>query len=133
MAANWKAPVELSVREQRIAKRCEKRRVFVFLRELRHRIFDDEMQAKLTAAYASSERGKGRVPPAKLALASLLQAALGVADHEAVELTVMDLRWQMVLDCLGAEEPVFSQGTLFNFLWVPEILAHQFRKFCPPE
>ena len=27
----------------------------------------------------------------------------------------MDKRWQMVLDCLGAEHPPFSQGTLFNF------------------
>lgn len=48
-------------------------------------------------------------------MALLLQAALGVPDHEVVELTVMDRRWQMVLGCLGAEEPLFSQGTLFNF------------------
>jgi hypothetical protein len=27
----------------------------------------------------------------------------------------MDKRWQMVLDCLGAEQPPFSQSTLFNF------------------
>jgi len=27
----------------------------------------------------------------------------------------MDKRWQPVLDCLGAEEPPFSQGTLWNF------------------
>jgi len=32
-----------------------------------------------------------------------------------VELTVMDKRWQMVLDCLGAEHPPFSRGTLFHF------------------
>ena len=43
-------------------------------------------------------------------MALLLQAALGVPDHEVVELTVMDRRWQMVLGCLGAEEPLFSQG-----------------------
>lgn len=53
--------------------------------------------------------------PAQVAMALLLQAALGVPDHEVVELTVMDRRWQMVLGCLGAEEPLFSQGTLFNF------------------
>lgn len=111
MASQWNPPVELSSREQRIIKRCAKRRVFVFLRELRHRIFDDEMQEKLRSAYDREER----VPPAQLALASLLQAALGVPDHEVVELTVVDIRWQMVLDCLGAEEPIFSQGTLFNF------------------
>jgi transposase-like protein DUF772 len=48
-------------------------------------------------------------------MALLLQAALDVPDHEVVELTVMDRRWQMVLGCLGTEEPLFSQGTLFNF------------------
>ncbi len=111
----WNPPVELSQKEKFVAKRCEKRRVFVFLRELRHRLFDEEMQAKLAAMYSPVERGKDRVPPAQLALASLLQAALGVPDHEVVELTVMDMRWQMVLDCIGADEPLFSQGTLFNF------------------
>ena len=45
----------------------------------------------------------------------LLQAALRVPDHEVVELTVMRKRWQMVLGCMGAEEPLFSQGTFFNF------------------
>jgi IS5 family transposase len=111
----WKAPVELSRGEQFIAKRCEKRRVFVFLRELRHRIFDDAIQSKLIAAYSTVARGRERVPPAQLGLALLLQAALRVPDHEVVELTVMDRRWQMVLDCLGAEDPLFSQGTFFNF------------------
>jgi len=111
MATLWSPPVEPSSREQKILKRCAKRRVFIFLRELRHRIFDEEMQAKLHAAYEREDR----VPPAQLALASLLQAALGVPDHEVVELTAMDLRWQMVLDCLGNEEPLFSQGTVFSF------------------
>ena len=27
----------------------------------------------------------------------------------------MDRRWQLVLDCLDAEQPPFSKGTLFNF------------------
>jgi hypothetical protein len=111
----WNPPIELSQKERFIAKRCEKRRVFVFLRELRHRLFDEEMQAKLITMYSPVERGKDRVPPAQLALASLMQAALDIPDHEAVELTVMDMRWQMVLDCLGTDEPLFSQGTLFNF------------------
>jgi hypothetical protein len=44
-----------------------------------------------------------------------LQAYCHVGDRDAVELTVMDKRWQMVLDCLGGEPPPFSQGTLFHF------------------
>jgi hypothetical protein len=35
----------------------------------------------------------------------LLQSYLGVSDAEAVELTVVDLRWQMVLDRLSATAP----------------------------
>lgn len=47
----WTPRVELSRAEQMVIKRCEKRRVFVFLRELRHRIFDEPIQRKLIAAY----------------------------------------------------------------------------------
>jgi IS5 family transposase len=115
MDAIWTTQRELTGLEQRIVKRCAKRRVFVFLRELRHRIFDEAMQTRLAAAYNEVTRGKERVPPAQLAMALLLQAALDVPDHEVVELTVMDRRWQMVLGCLGAEEPLFAQGTLYNF------------------
>ena len=32
-----------------------------------------------------------------------------------MELTVDSKRWQLVLGCLGAEEPAFSQGALFDF------------------
>jgi hypothetical protein len=49
-----------------------------------------------------------------------------VGDRDAVELTVMDKRWQMVLDCLGAELPPFSQGTLYNFRM--RLLAHHLDK-----
>jgi nucleotide-binding universal stress UspA family protein len=52
------------------------------------------------------------VPPALLAMVTLLQAYLKVSDAEAVELSVMDRRWQLVLDCLEATEPPFSQGAL---------------------
>jgi hypothetical protein len=57
-----------------------------------------------------------------LAMALLLQSYVGVSDAEAVELTVVDLRWQMVLDCLGSQEPAFSQGTLFDFR--ERLIAH---------
>jgi len=111
----WNPPVDLSAAEKFVAKRCEKRRVFVFLRELRHVIFDAAMQRSLEAAYGSKVGGRERICPAQLALAGLLQAALRVPDHEVVELTVMDRRWQMVLGCMGQEQPLFSQGTFFNF------------------
>jgi hypothetical protein len=45
----------------------------------------------------------------------LLQGYVGASDAEAVELSVVDLRWQMVLGCLGATTPPFSQGALQTF------------------
>src|SRR5262245_61521508 len=45
-------------------------------------------------------------------MVTLLQAYLGVSDAEAVELSVVDLRWQLGLDCLGAAEAAFSQGAM---------------------
>lgn len=47
-------------------------------------------------------------------MAVLLQAYAGASDAEAVELTVVDLRWQLVLDRLGSDEPAFSQGALHD-------------------
>jgi len=35
--------------------------------------------------------------------------------------TFCDRRWQLVLDCWGAEEPPFSEGTLVSFrAWLME-------------
>jgi hypothetical protein len=48
-------------------------------------------------------------------MATLLQSYHGVSDAEAVELTVVDLRWQMVLDQLGSAEAAFAQDTLRAF------------------
>ncbi len=36
-------------------------------------------------------------------------------------MTFCDRRWKLVLDCLGAEEPPFSEGTLVSFrAWLIE-------------
>lgn len=50
-----------------------------------------------------------------LALALILEAYTGVSDDEVIEATVMDRRWQLVLDCVDAEEAPFSKGTLVAF------------------
>lgn len=55
------------------------------------------------------------MPPAMLAMVTLLQAYDGRSDADAVEQTVFDRRWQMVLGCLGSEEAAFSQGVLVDF------------------
>lgn len=40
---------------------------------------------------------------------------MGGSDDEVIEATMMDRRWQLVLDCLDTEEAPFSKGTLVNF------------------
>src|SRR5207302_98406 len=60
-------------------------------------------------------RGQPPIPPAQLALATILQAYTGASDDEVIEATTMDRRWQLVLDCLEVEEPPFSKGTLIGF------------------
>ena len=65
--------------------------------------------------YRDTGAGKDAHPPALMAMVLLLQSYAGASDATAVELSLLDLRWQMVLDCLGAVEPIFSQGALFDF------------------
>jgi DDE family transposase/transposase-like protein DUF772 len=111
----WRPPVEPSPAERAVIKAVRRARLFVFLREHRHELFSEEFQAELAAAYADSPKGQPPVPPAQLALATILQAYAGVSDDEVIEATVMDRRWQLVLDCMDAEEPPFSKGTLVGF------------------
>ena len=89
--------------------------LFVFLRLHRHELFDEPFQAELARAYADSRKGQPPVPPAQLALATILQAYTGVSGDEVIGATVMDRRWQLVLDCMNAEGPPFSKGTLVGF------------------
>jgi hypothetical protein len=72
------------------------RKLFAFLRDHRHELLDDEMQGKLEAMYRDTGAGKDPVCPARMAMAALMQGYLGVSDAEAVQLTMVDLRWQMV-------------------------------------
>ena len=112
----WSPSRMFTRQEQFIMKRLKRtRKLFAFLREVRHELFDDAFQAELETMYRDTGAGKPPLPPAKLAMAALLQGYLQVSDAEAVELTMLDLRWQMVLDCLGSTEPLFSQGALCEF------------------
>jgi hypothetical protein len=111
----WRPPAEPSPAEQAVIKAVRRAKLFVFLRLHRHELFDEGFQAELAQAYADRPKGQPPVPPAQLALATILQAYTGVSDDEVIEATVMDRRWQLVLDCMNAEEPPFSKGTLVGF------------------
>jgi hypothetical protein len=103
-------------REEFVMKRLVRnKKLFAFLRLHRHELFDDSFQEELESMYRTTGAGTEPLPPARLCMVVLLQAYAGVSDAEAVELTVMDARWQLVLDCMYAESPVISQGALQKF------------------
>jgi transposase len=111
----WRPPVEPSPVERAVIKAVRRAKLFVFLREHRHELFDEAFQGELAEAYVDSPKGQPPVPPAQLALATLLQAYTGVSDDEVIEATVMDRRWQLVLDCMDAGHAPFAKGTLVGF------------------
>ena len=114
--ARWTPPVAPTRQEQFLLKRLDRvRKLLGFLRLHRHELFDDAFQDELAAMYRATGAGKAARPPAMMAMAMLVQGYLGMSDAEMIELTVVDLRVQMVLGCLGAEEPPFSQGALQEF------------------
>src|SRR6266568_8471136 len=111
----WQPPVALSEQEEQIMKKVRKAKLFVFLRQHRHELFNEAFQQELANLYRQAERGQPPVAPAMLALALILQAYTGVSDDEVIEATVRDRRWQLVLDCLDSEQAPFSKGTLVAF------------------
>lgn len=111
----WKPVVEPSPQEQSVLRRIKRAKLFVFLRQHRHEVFNEEFQGELAGMCRESRVGHPPIPPAVLALATILQAYTGVSDDEVIEATVMDRRWQVVLDCLDVAEPPFAKGTLVGF------------------
>jgi Transposase DDE domain/Transposase domain (DUF772) len=112
----WNPSDTLSRKEEFLMKRLRRtRKLFAFLRLHRRELFDDAFQDELEAMYRRTGAGNEPVPPALMCMATLLQGYLRVSDAEAVELSIVDARWQMVLGCLGSESPAFSQGALQGF------------------
>lgn len=111
----WQPPVTLSAAEEQIVRRVRRAKLFVFLRRQRQLIVDAPFQEELATMYADAAKGHPPVAPALLALATVLQAYMGVSDDEVVEACVMDRRWQLVLDCLDCADAPFSKGTLVAF------------------
>src|SRR5215831_11290271 len=104
----WHPPIELSTGEQAIITRLRRAKLLVFLRQHRHELCAEALQQALLTLYKDHPHGHPPVPPAHLALATLLHAYLQVSDDEGIEATTMDRRWQLVLDCLDGETPPFS-------------------------
>ena len=111
----WHPPLQLSDSEQEIISRIRRAKLFVFLRKIRHQLFDDQFQEELAQIYQENPQGYPPVSPAKLALVTIVQAYTGASDDEAIESLLMDRRWQLVLDCLDCQKSPFGKGTLVRF------------------
>lgn len=119
----WTPPIAWTPEEQTMVARTRKARQFlVLLRERRHALLDAALQQTLAQSSSAGPGGKAPVEPGLLALATLVHAYCHVGERDAVERTVMDTRWQLVLDGLGAEPPPFSQSPLGNFRM--RLIAH---------
>lgn len=112
----WTFAVEVSNAESKVIKKLERTgRFFAFLREVRAELFDDAFQAELERAGYKTPRGQRPLPPAMLAMVTLLQAYTQTSDAEAVVCAELDLRWKLVLGTLGEDDAPFGQGSLPRF------------------
>lgn len=77
----WQPTEALSSREQTVLRRIRRAKLFVFLRLHRHVILDAAFQEELATLYEERPKGHPPVPPALLALVTILQAYTG--DHSS--------------------------------------------------
>lgn len=111
----WNPRPELGPRERLVAKHIARMgKFYLFLRDVHSELFDEAFQARLESAYGKA-RGTEAIPPSYLATVLLLQAYDQVGDAAAVETVLVDMRWQLVLDCVGVDKAPFSQGVLVKF------------------
>src|SRR5438034_1030420 len=94
----WRPAVELSETERTIVKQIRRAKLFVWLREHRHELFDERFQAELSAAYPEGSMGQPPVAPALLALLALATILQGHGSHHLVN--SFDLRYYSVRRCL---------------------------------
>jgi hypothetical protein len=112
----WTFPIELTEEEEALVGVLKSRsKFYVFLRTIRHLLFDHPCLQELEQLYSSKPRGVLPLPAGQLAMVTLLQAYEGVSDDEAVERATADARWRMVLDCAASEGAPFSKKALWSF------------------
>jgi len=58
----WQPPVEFSIQEEQIVRRIRKAKLFVFLRQYRHILFDEPFQEELANLYQKQARGRPQWP-----------------------------------------------------------------------
>ncbi|UBF24197.1 hypothetical protein K9N68_21065 [Kovacikia minuta CCNUW1] len=90
---HWEPPIELSPSEQAIIKRIKRAKLFVFLREVWHELFDEDLQNELNQMYQDSpvgqpQRQAGLVPVN--CERHLIQVPYGEPDESKIPITSWD-------------------------------------------
>ena len=62
----WSPPVEPASQQRALMRLIKRAKLFVFLRQQRHEIFDEEFQEELGAIYRDGVLGRPAIPPARL-------------------------------------------------------------------
>jgi hypothetical protein len=107
--SSWHPQLEPSSFEQTIIIRIKRATLFVFLGSLTAKSY-------LVTRFKKNWRhstpqvcvGTHLFRRHNWRLSIILQAYTGVSDDEVIEATLMDRRWQLVLDCLDAEQAPWS-------------------------
>ena len=68
----WNPPIDWSQKEEIIVKLIKRAKLFIFLREIRHLLFDEAFQEELSQMYSEVATGHPPVPPAQKRLNSNL-------------------------------------------------------------
>jgi transposase len=69
-------------------------------------------QEELVPIFPDRPKGQPPIPPAQLALVTLLPAYTGASDEESIDALLMERRWPLVLDGLDCEAPPWSKAPL---------------------
>jgi SRSO17 transposase len=96
----WHPLVELPATEQAIIRRIRRTKLFVFLPYQRHVLLSESFQYKLGTLHKDGLQSHPPVPPASLALATLLQAYSRVSADEVIEATMIALQRRLNIDTL---------------------------------
>ena len=82
----WNPPIDLSQKEEKIMKLIKRAKLFRFLREIRHLLFDEEFQEELSKMYAEAATGHPPVQPEQQRLnlnPTSLYQSFGCGSHRS--------------------------------------------------
>jgi transposase len=125
----WPPPLALSLAAHALINRIRRAQLLVVLRQHRHALCADVFPQARRPLSTDPPPGQPPVPPAPLALATMLPASTRVSADAGMEATTMARRWHLGLDGLDGDTPPFSNGPLVALRqrWIAPPMARRLR------